>query len=89
MHMPHQAGEHEPRVDAPTVTPVPIAQSPQLTSVPNNDDGVVATSRCRIIRKPSYFFLKILSINVYGIVYSPTHAGAPTASQPGCTGQYS
>ena len=51
----HHAGEHQPRVDAPTVTPVPIIQSPQLTSVPNNDDDVVTTSRGRIIRKPSYF----------------------------------
>ena len=62
MHVPHHAGEHQPRVDAPTVTPVPIVQSPELTSVPNNDDRVVTTSRGRIIRKPSYF--KILSIDV-------------------------
>ena len=53
--VPHNAGEHQPRVDAPTVMPVPIVQSPQLTSVPNNDDGVVKTSRGRIIRKPTYF----------------------------------
>ena len=53
--VPHHAGEHQPRVDAPTVMPVPIVQSPQLTSVPNNDDGVVKTSRGRIIRKPTYF----------------------------------
>ena len=38
VHVPHHAGEHQPRVDAPTVTPVPIVQSPQLTSVPNNDE---------------------------------------------------
>ena len=55
MHVPHHAGEHQPRVDAPNVTPVPIVESPQLTSVPNNDDGVVTTSRGRIIRKASYF----------------------------------
>ena len=53
--VPHNAGEHQPRVDAPTVMPVPIVQSPQLTSVPNNGDGVVKTSRGRIIRKPTYF----------------------------------
>ena len=53
--VPHHAGEHQPRVDAPTVMPVPIMQSPQLTSVPNNDDGVVKPSRGRIIRKPTYF----------------------------------
>ena len=55
VHVPHHAGEHQPRVDAPNVTPVPIVESPQLTSVPNNDDGVVTTSRGRIIRKSSYF----------------------------------
>ena len=53
--VPHHAGEHQPHIDAPTVMPVPIVQSPQLTSVPNNDDGVVKTSRGRIIRKPTYF----------------------------------
>ena len=53
--VPHHAGEHQPRVDASTVPPVPIVQSPQLTRVPNNDDGVVKTSRGRIIRKPTYF----------------------------------
>ena len=64
VHVPHHAGEHEPRVDAPTVTPVPIVQSPQLTSVPNNDDGVaVTTSRGRIIR--SQVTLKTVSIDVY------------------------
>ena len=55
VHVPHHACAHQPRVDAPTVTPVPIVQSSQLTSVPNNDGGVVTTSRGRIIRKPSYF----------------------------------
>ncbi len=57
--VPHHEGEHQPHVglclDAPTATPVAIVQSPQLTSVPNNDDRVVATSRGRIIRKPNYF----------------------------------
>ena len=53
--VPHHAGEHQPRVDAPTVMPVPIVQSSQLKSVPNNDDDVVKTSRGRIIRKPTYF----------------------------------
>ena len=53
--VPHHAGEHQPRVDASTVTPVPIVQSRQLTGVPNNDDGVVKTSRGRITRKPTYF----------------------------------
>ena len=33
VHVPHHAGEHQPRVDAPTVTPVPIVQSPQLTNI--------------------------------------------------------
>ena len=36
----HHATEHQPRVDAPTVMPVTIVQLPQLTSVPNNDDGL-------------------------------------------------
>ena len=53
--VPHHASEHQPHVDAPTVPPVPLLESPQLTSMPNNDDGVVITSKGRIVRKPKYF----------------------------------
>ena len=60
VHVPHHACAHQPHLYAPTVMPVPIVQSPQLTSVPNNDDGIVTTSRA--ISTESQITVKILSI---------------------------